>query len=881
MSILSQIIAYAPNKIDTEVKARAMVGEPTDEQTQFGKPIYQTPEGEKVSEKSITLFFNGDWMNVPSIQGGKAFNEDELRLMIKQGKIQPTSVHKSKDEAEAAAEARSNSMIQEPRYMYAGGQLVRNTIDGSRPGYSGEDIKKQKVGKYTIERKGKAGLLQPRDMITEPLTSYEKIKLKKKFPKIKFNFKEYPNFGISGYDKKLKQKVNTQEYDAVRRYIFRGFTDTTKFKVLPVSVQNEIKSQFPNVKNWDFKKYAYGVSPERIGERERRLKGLPPKDNRALVRKIARFVDEPEEFRYKFRVGNADGFMLYSMDRAFLQGNENYKPIKRGGKVIGFIDYTKDGGGKKYYYNGYIVNNKLKAGEKIIKDHPDFKNVKKFHDVALKSKLSLDDTSNVFKQLFPKGFDTSKIKFNDLVQFVSNKASKRNIYNSIVKHHTTGVGTNPTKDLQILTSVFNKQADDIGSLIKKGDFSRVPELKEKGIRVVVDGKAYGAPKETAETGYQRILSNVIEDVKTYKPKDFKNFQKYMLEFAGTITDKCKIGNAEGGRIGFKTGSADCLRIAKEGMDEGLTTGKWKSPDQAKMARNIAETAGKISKTGIGARVMAELFGPVALASLPVFEVGIAGYDTITSGTPFKEAINKTLLHYALGDKTKADPEKLQRKDILKMSDGPEKEMLIGLYSNIENLNRVMNNYKQKAGLEQDKELYEAVGIGGYGDDGSAAAQAQKQIEAINNKILNDAAQGKDYMTLSRAVDDPYAKGLLESKQGELLAKRDANSLSSRLFGTENPYYTSPTSSYTGEVLPERIEAMKAKNIGMGDSQLYSRDQIVDFLKTVPDIEITDQTVDFLQTKLNADYFSNVFKQPGMLGTQYSEGGIASLNVNKK
>ena len=28
---------------------RGMVGEPTDEQTQFGKPIYQTPEGEKVS----------------------------------------------------------------------------------------------------------------------------------------------------------------------------------------------------------------------------------------------------------------------------------------------------------------------------------------------------------------------------------------------------------------------------------------------------------------------------------------------------------------------------------------------------------------------------------------------------------------------------------------------------------------------------------------------------------------------------------------------------------------------------------------------------------------------------------------------------------------
>ena len=130
MSILSQIISYAPNKIDTETKAqalaigpRAMVGEITDEQTQFGRPIYQTPAGEKVSEKSTTLFLNGDWMNVPSIHGGKSFNEDELRRMIKQGNIEPTSVHKSKNDAEAAAKDRSDSMVQELRPMAQGGRM--------------------------------------------------------------------------------------------------------------------------------------------------------------------------------------------------------------------------------------------------------------------------------------------------------------------------------------------------------------------------------------------------------------------------------------------------------------------------------------------------------------------------------------------------------------------------------------------------------------------------------------------------------------------------------------------------------------------------------------------------------------------------------------
>jgi hypothetical protein len=89
---------------------RGMVGEITDEQTQFNRPIYQTPGGERVSEKSTTLFLNGNWMNVPSIHGGKSFNEAELRRMIKLGNIEPTSVHKSKDEAETAAKARSASM---------------------------------------------------------------------------------------------------------------------------------------------------------------------------------------------------------------------------------------------------------------------------------------------------------------------------------------------------------------------------------------------------------------------------------------------------------------------------------------------------------------------------------------------------------------------------------------------------------------------------------------------------------------------------------------------------------------------------------------------------------------------------------------------------
>ena len=120
---IEKILTMYEDDYTPAIGPRAMVGEITDQQTQFGRPIYQTPGGERVSEKSTTLFLNGNWMNVPSIHGGKSFNEDELRLMIKRGNIEPTSVHKSKNEAEAAAKARSDSMVPGPRNMAYGGRI--------------------------------------------------------------------------------------------------------------------------------------------------------------------------------------------------------------------------------------------------------------------------------------------------------------------------------------------------------------------------------------------------------------------------------------------------------------------------------------------------------------------------------------------------------------------------------------------------------------------------------------------------------------------------------------------------------------------------------------------------------------------------------------
>ncbi len=86
------------------------VGKKIGKKTQAGKDVYKTPEGKNVSEISSTFEYKGKWINVPSVHKGYEYDDDTLRLMLEAGVIKPTSVHDSRTEAEAEAEARSNRL---------------------------------------------------------------------------------------------------------------------------------------------------------------------------------------------------------------------------------------------------------------------------------------------------------------------------------------------------------------------------------------------------------------------------------------------------------------------------------------------------------------------------------------------------------------------------------------------------------------------------------------------------------------------------------------------------------------------------------------------------------------------------------------------------
>jgi hypothetical protein len=103
---------------------KSLVGKPTGRKSTADKETYITPEGEEVSEKSVSFPIRLEnkvvWVNAPSIYNGVQHSEEEVRDKINAGEVKATSVHESREEAEEAAKKRSEGLLKN----YAVGGIV-------------------------------------------------------------------------------------------------------------------------------------------------------------------------------------------------------------------------------------------------------------------------------------------------------------------------------------------------------------------------------------------------------------------------------------------------------------------------------------------------------------------------------------------------------------------------------------------------------------------------------------------------------------------------------------------------------------------------------------------------------------------------------------
>ena len=327
------------------------------------------------------------------------------------------------------------------------------------------------------------------------------------------------------------------------------------FKSLPKYAQQELINAFPDV-NFNFKReFATGkIIKGRNVIQNKGIQfskyGVPVTHPRYNT--IARYFDDPKPFRFGFDLRTAGGWTLAQMDRAAMQGDTRYEPIKqkpnkpisRTNKIIGMIDKT---GKKPKTYN---IDN-------ILKTHPNRAEIIKYVDVANKSRTPISNYPTISK-ILPEGFDPAKIQLNDLLQYLSkDKGGINRAKRAIELHHAEGVRNRATGNFQLLRQDKNKLADTIEQQIRKGKLGRSAELDAQRIRVETGGQKFGGKKLSPQTDFRNIVSGVEQDLSNFTKRDFSKLKKALGTIAKTTGKVIK-------PVGIVTGLAAVNTAAKAG-----------------------------------------------------------------------------------------------------------------------------------------------------------------------------------------------------------------------------------------------------------------------------------------------------------------------------
>jgi hypothetical protein len=617
-----------------------------------------------------------------------------------------------------------SAMVPESRPMFNdGGMLVQPSNDGSRPGYAqpkgktkkktlnkeklnvlneysqeifGQDYDKltkpddvSKVYNTAVNRnRGENTFKYRKSSKNNPLPKEQKNKLIKfaKANNIKLDFNENPRFGVPA---KIKNKPGiNQNYqkiiDSYNNYDFEIFKKDT----LNPQQRNFVMDNFElpkGVKNWDFDNFKFGINSTKF---------------RPLQKRIKTKLDGPKKYTIAVDRNAPKGWMTAAMERVYKNqtilledGSRGlkkgvdkltYEPVFKKGTnniIIGFKDNTPSGQGLTYYG----LNKNTPEDAASWSQHKDYSKVAKFIDITERVK---EEPSKILQKILDdKGItklmgDRSVLTLNDILSHERyyNKISEikptKLLERQIVKHHIGGVGAgdvaraNATKDIQLLSGAVNKKITGFESkLIKDGFLSKADNdiLKNLGAKIRgTDGKIYGGGYINPEKQFAAIEKGAL---KYAQSKDFN------VKSVASYLERLGCGKAAGGRVYYNEGAFGLTKCAQKGqrvLAEGLEKG-FKKGTQATLATAILK-AGKGLKDVASIR---GLLGPAALSFIAAEQGAYVGYDMLSKGKSFKEAIGDSAFNYLAGDKNKVDPIKERNKRMIEEGMTPEQMGKIG------------------------------------------------------------------------------------------------------------------------------------------------------------------------------------------------------------
>ncbi len=840
--ILSQIIAYAPDKIDTELKARALVQAPRNIDQE---PRNMYNQGSSVDHAVRSVDPERDsFKKISNVLGAyRRYRRGEKNPALNFNQF--FELYSTENFATGGS----------------AGQLVQPNADGSRPGYGGPGSGakpgvSKPVGPGTANPNYVSPMKNPETVAK--LTKINRLKYQKtpvgeRLQWIANNGKNYnnPENFIKAYEKHFNHKIgskkdvlfNTPGKKALTQIdnlmntgraaqdlftLKKGYNEEELFKASMIQNNPEIKKEFKTLfkdihkdvsfyselgpegiverlnkgkllKEFDFIKYGVGSGITRNSLLN--TSGVPTEhltsyqNVRKPLQSLSQIIENLKNpsFAKQYKISPTTATKVRGQLENFFKGEKGLQTdIKKINNQLGDVKFNNIFGGVNFEHTlakqfgkdyKYLPRNYLLKGQFTTKN---FNMMKK-------------DAFDLPLIKLMKQYEQGKVSGAKVQEFIDNFNAKTNNYADFKFDVDKGkLGYTDTKVSYDLSrydnpNVARQELIDNIKLTQSNIF-------QKGMRDTVGSS---------------------NQLKLFKSKEAKEILSQL--------EKLGCGKSAGGRIMFGNGTT-CAIKGREVLEKGLKNGFKKS--DVGLAQKILGS-GKFLKDAVSLR---GLFGPAALAFTAAAEAGLVGYDMLSTGKSFREAVGDSVFNYALGDKTKIDSVEERDKRMVAEGMTPEQMGKIKYFeSMMSDMQTGFKNYDNIKDLEkkiEDNTLNEQVNPEFFPDQAFQLDTQLDKAQAENQDYFrtNKVGELENYFTTKEDGTMPFAQGASTLAEG--LRRNELAQLQS----VDNP-----------------LQSRK------GDEKRSAR--IRELMLQNPDVR---------------NYMGSYPSNYGFM-----EGGIASLNVNKK
>jgi len=840
--ILSQIIAYAPDKIDTELKARALVQAP--------RNIDQEPRNMYNQGLSVDRAVRSVDPERDSFK--KISNVLGAYRRYRRGEKNPALNFNQFFELYSTENFATGG---------SAGQLVQPNADGSRPGYGGPGSGakpgvSKPVGPGTANPNYVSPMKNPETVAK--LTKINRLKYQKtpvgeRLQWIANNGKNYnnPENFIKAYEKHFNHKIgskkdvlfNTPGKKALTQIdnlmntgraaqdlftLKKGYNEEELFKASMIQNNPEIKKEFKTLfkdihkdvsfyselgpegiverlnkgkllKEFDFIKYGVGSGITRNSLLN--TSGVPTEhltsyqNVRKPLQSLSQIIENLKNpsFAKQYKISPTTATKVRGQLENFFKGEKGLQTdIKKINNQLGDVKFNNIFGG---------VNFEHTLAKQFGKDYKYLP-----RNYLLKGQF----TTKNFNMMKKDAFDLPLIKL--MKQYEQGKVSGAKVQEFIDNFNAK---TNNYADFK-----FDVDKGKLGYTDTKVSY----DLSRYDNPNVARQELIDNIKLTQSNIFQKGMKDTVgssNQLKLFKSKEAKEILSQL--------EKLGCGKSAGGRIMFGNGTT-CAIKGREVLEKGLKNGFKKS--DVGLAQKILGT-GKFLKDAVSLR---GLLGPAALAFTAAAEAGLVGYDMLSTGKSFREAVGDSVFNYALGDKTKIDSVEERDKRMVAEGMTPEQMGKIKYFeSMMSDMQTGFKNYDNIKDLEkkiEDNTLNEQVNPEFFPNQAFQLDAQLDKAQAENQDYFrtNKVGELENYFTTKEDGTMPFAQGASTLAEG--LRRNELAQLQS----VDNP-----------------LQSRK------GDEKRSAR--IRELMLQNPDVR---------------NYMGSYPSNYGFM-----EGGIASLNVNKK